>query len=107
MQTQFNGPPRRPADLQNVQLSHWTYSTSLDPQLFLEGKKLMIIPEKKLPRDKFGKVQFRVPENYSDKAIVVRELHGKREVLAIYYLHIIDPNGKRVMLRTDIVMPTP
>lgn len=65
----------------------------------------MIIPEKNLPRDNLGNVQFRVPENYSDKAMVVRELHGKRQVLALYYLNIYDTNGKRVFMRTDIVLP--
>jgi hypothetical protein len=96
----------RPVDLQNIKLSRWSFSTSSDPQFYLDGQKVMIIAEKALPRD-HNKLQYRVPENYSDKAIVVRRQKGGKEILEIYYLNIYDPNGKRVFLRTDMIMPTP
>lgn len=94
----------RQIDLQNIKLSRWTFTTTSDPQFYLDGQKVMIIPEKALPRN-HHLLQYRVPENYSDKAIVVRRHKGGKELLEIYYLNIYDPNGKRVFLRTDVIMP--
>lgn len=90
----------------NVVLSKWNFASSSDPQFFLEGKKLMILPEKLVPRQASKKIQYRLPENYSEKAIVVREIRNKKEVYSIYYLNIYGSDGKRVVLQTNIVMPS-
>lgn len=95
----------RPIELQNVKLSRWTYSTSSDPHLYLDGEKILIVPEKALPKNRTGRLQYRIPQNYSDKALVVRENRAGKEVLALYYLNIYDPQGKRVFLKTDIILP--
>ena len=95
----------RPVDVQKLKLSRWSFSTASDPSFYLDGEKVMIISEKALPRN-HHMLQYRVPENYSDKAIVVRRQKGGKEILEIYYLNIFDPNGNRVYLRTDVIMPT-